>query len=129
MQLSRIEVLSGALHCGCSVMMGAFAAHALRNELSPRMLDVWEVGVRYQFYHGLALLILSLIMGHVADDVRPLSLKMSAVCFQVGIFLFSGSLYLLAFLGMPQLGIVTPFGGLLFLVGWCSLAFFGFNRR
>ena len=101
----------GALSGMSAVFLGAFGSHALRNRASPRDLEVWETGCRYQMYHSLALLF--------ASHKSALSSKL----FLTGIVLFSGSLYLLVLTGEKKLGIVTPFGGLSLAAGWCALAF------
>ena len=97
-----------------AVVLGAFGAHALRSVLPPERLAVWEVGVRYQMYHALALLAVPLLAG---DRARRIGW-----CFVGGVALFSGSLYLLALTDLRWLGAVTPLGGVSFLVGWGLLA-------
>lgn len=105
--------LAGAFFALIAVGFGAFAAHGLREHLSEAQLRTFEVGVRYQFYHALALI----LVGSIGP--RGKLATASAVCFVVGIVCFSGSLYLLATQdGWRWLGPVTPLGGVLFLVGW-----------
>lgn len=106
--------------CGAAVALGAFAAHGLKAHLSAEMLAVFEVGVRYQFYHGLALLACAL--GPAPIWANPW-INRAAWAWCVGILLFSGSLYLLALTGVGVLGAVTPFGGVAFLLGWLFLLF------
>lgn len=110
-------VFLGSLISGLSVAFGAFGAHALRERLEPRMLEVFQTGVQYQFLHGLALLLLAAL-----SQGDPLRYRMSAICFLIGIVLFSGSLYALSLSGVRGFGAVTPLGGVLFLVGWGALA-------
>jgi uncharacterized membrane protein YgdD (TMEM256/DUF423 family) len=81
------------------------------------LLDVYEVGVTYHFYHALALL--SLCLGMRSDWNRWFSAV--AWCWVLGTFLFSGSLYLLALTGVRALGAITPLGGTAFIVGWLLL--------
>ena len=112
----------GILFCGSAVVLGAFGAHLLEDLLSTDALRSFEVGVRYQFYHGLALLFLSL---------APLSKKLIArtsILFILGIILFSSSIYLLSLASMygdtglpPILGPITPIGGLMLILGWINL--------
>ena len=128
MGFSRLEMVSGAIHCGLSVMMGAFAAHGLKSELSPRMLEVLEVGVRYQFYHGLALLVVAVAIGLLGTSEKVKSMKRVGYCFQAGIIFFSGSLYILSIFGIPKMGMITPIGGVLFLVGWFLLAWQAYKK-
>ena len=101
-----------------AVAAGAFGAHALRARLSAELLAVWETAARYQMYHALALL------GVVwALDRWPGTLATAAGwSFTIGILVFSGSLYLLAFSGVRWLGAITPIGGLFLLTGWLLLA-------
>lgn len=98
------------------VAAGAFGAHALRERLEPRMLEVFETGVRYHLIHALGLF----AVAFVASQQRPATLAGASMV--VGILLFSGSLYALALSGVRTLGIITPFGGVAFLVAWGSLA-------
>lgn len=117
--LLRIAAFSGAL----SVALGAFGAHGLKKLVTPEMVTTFETGVRYQFYHTFALLILALL----SDKLPPRKLKWSAGCFIAGIILFSGSLYALTALhatdtvGLSGIGILTPIGGVFFIVGWLML--------
>jgi hypothetical protein len=111
----RIAAFLGAL----SVILGAFAAHSLKDRLTPDLLAVFMTGERYQFYHVFALLATGIIWKE-----RPMrQLVWAARLFLVGIFLFSGSLYLLALTGTRWLGAITPLGGLCFIGGWLLLMF------
>jgi len=108
----------GALSAAVAVALGAFGAHALRARLSPDLLATFEVGVRYQMYHALALLAAAWAMGRWPG--QPLLL--AGWCFVAGTLLFSGSLYLLVLTGHRWLGAVTPLGGGAFIAGWLLLA-------
>lgn len=101
--------------CGLAVVLGAFGAHALKVRLSPEMLATFEVGVRYQFYHGLALLALTLAPVRLWESPWP---KRACWAWIVGIAIFSGSLYILALTGQKWLGAITPFGGVAMILGW-----------
>jgi len=90
------------------------------------MLTVFETGVRYQMYHVFAILIVAAAIGSVGN---ARILVVSGWAFVAGIVLFSGSLYALALTGVRGLGAVTPFGGLLFLLGWAALAIFAILRK
>jgi uncharacterized membrane protein YgdD (TMEM256/DUF423 family) len=97
-----------------AVILGALGAHALHAKLSPQMLDVWHVAVQFQFWHALALLACALMR-------RTHAVHLAAVLFALGIVLFCGSLYALA-LGTPHtVGVITPLGGLAFIIGWITL--------
>lgn len=99
--------------CFLAVVLGAFGAHALRSTLETRgMLDVWNKAVLYHLVHAIALFALALY-GTANRGAWWLLFA--------GIFLFSGSLYLMALTDLRWLGAVTPFGGLCFLAGWAWL--------
>lgn len=104
---------SGILCCGMGVLLGAFGAHGLRSYLSEEMLQIYQTGVTYQIWHGMALILLSLWGVSSGLSVRgPGRFFLSGICF------FSGSLYLLSWTGVKAWGMVTPVGGILFLLGW-----------
>ncbi|MGL6242997.1 DUF423 domain-containing protein [Pseudomonas sp.] len=100
-----------------SVALGAFAAHGLKNRLTPEYLAIFHTGVTYQLVHTLALLGVALL----ATQIPGRLVTWAGASFAIGILLFSGSLYLLTLTGVSKLGIVTPFGGLAFLIGWFCL--------
>lgn len=104
-----------------AVALGAFGAHGLKPLLSQEMLNAYESGVRYQFYHTLAVLFLS----YHSYTSLPF-VKRAVMFFILGIILFSGSLYLMSLASIAGntwrwLGPVTPFGGLCFMLGWLFL--------
>ncbi|RPI57230.1 MAG: DUF423 domain-containing protein [Acidobacteria bacterium] len=103
------------------VAIGAFGAHGLRSRLTPDMLAVFEIGVRYQMYHVFALLAVAAAIGHFGP-ARLLTI--AGWSFIVGMVIFSGSLYALALTGTGMFGAITPIGGVGFLIGWACLAFF-----
>jgi uncharacterized membrane protein YgdD (TMEM256/DUF423 family) len=82
------------------------------------MLAVFETGVRYHFYHALALVATALILGRHDGKL----VVAAGWLFATGIVLFSGSLYALALTGVTVLGAITPIGGVAFLLGWACLA-------
>jgi uncharacterized membrane protein YgdD (TMEM256/DUF423 family) len=119
----RVWLAIAALNGFIAVAAGAFAAHTLQSRLDAPALQVFETGARYQMYHALA-------MGLAASAMRKQAMalaQIAAALFLAGIVLFSGSLYLLALTGTRAFGIVTPFGGLAFLLGWLSLAWTGWR--
>ncbi len=116
-----IAALSGFL----AVALGAFGAHALKGKLSPDLMMVYQTAVQYQFYHTLALLAVAMLL---MKFPQQLPLIVSGSCFAVGLLLFSGSLYALAFSGVRWLGAITPLGGLAFMLGWLALLWFGFKQ-
>ena len=97
-----------------SVALGALGAHALRNMLDEYGKSIYEKAVHYQMFHTLALLAVGILQHLVKDK----SFSIAGWGFLMGIFLFSGSLYLLATTGIKWLGAITPFGGVAFLFGW-----------
>jgi uncharacterized membrane protein YgdD (TMEM256/DUF423 family) len=119
--MHRNFLLIAAILGFLGVALGAFGAHGLRNRLSPEMLSVFEIGVRYQMYHVFALLAVAAAIGHFGQ-VRLLNV--AGWSFLAGILIFSGSLYALALTGTGMFGAITPIGGLGFLIGWACLAFF-----
>jgi uncharacterized membrane protein YgdD (TMEM256/DUF423 family) len=123
--MDRTFLLIGSVLGFLAVAFGAFGAHALRARLSPDMLAVFETGVRYQMYHAFAVLIVAAAIGHMGPARL---LAVAGWSFFAGVVLFSGSLYVLALTGVGILGAVTPFGGLLFLIGWACLALFALAR-
>ncbi|MDI3326969.1 MAG: DUF423 domain-containing protein [Alicyclobacillaceae bacterium] len=115
----RLFVVLGSIGAFLSVALGAFGAHALRSRISAEMLSIYQTGVHYQFIHSLALI----LVGVLAERLHAPGWTAGAgICFAVGILLFSGSLYALSTSGVPTLGLVTPFGGIAFLLGWLLLA-------
>ncbi len=113
------SLLWGAIMGGAAVAIGAFGAHALKPMLvSAGREDTFELAVRYQFYHSLALLIVGILAGHIQSK----QLGISALLFIAGILIFSGSLYVLSLTGITWLGAITPIGGVCFLAGWLLLA-------
>jgi uncharacterized membrane protein YgdD (TMEM256/DUF423 family) len=105
---------------GLSVAGGAFAAHALKEKLSERAIEIFETGARYQMYHSLALLVVALLLSRAEASQSLLIAAGSA--FIIGIAIFSGSLYALSFSGIKWLGAITPLGGVAFMIGWGCLA-------
>ena len=118
-RISRWVLVAGAGFAMLAVMIGAFAAHGLKQVLDAYSLGLIETAVRYQMYHAIALLIVSVISA--VPLISPRWLKLAAITFTLGIVLFSGSLYLLALSGIKWLGAVTPLGGIAFILGWLAL--------
>lgn len=108
----------GAANGLLAVVAGAFGAHFLKNRLSLADLATFDVAVRYQMYHALALLAVAALV-----HARPSTATTAAAwCMLIGILLFSGSLYGLALGGWKWLGPITPIGGLSLMAGWVLLA-------
>jgi uncharacterized membrane protein YgdD (TMEM256/DUF423 family) len=108
-------MIAGALLMLLAVMLGAFGAHALRDVLSPRQFTTYQTGVTYHLFHALAVL----AVGIVAHVTRPSPwIGLAGVLFVAGIVLFCGSVYALAFGAPKTFGMITPVGGLSFMLGW-----------
>jgi uncharacterized membrane protein YgdD (TMEM256/DUF423 family) len=111
----------GAINGALAVAFGAFGAHGLEGRIDAHALSVYETGARYHMYHALAICLAALGMRGAAT--QPASF--AAAFFLVGIVLFAGSLYILSLTGLRAAAIVTPFGGVAFLIGWVTLAYAG----
>jgi len=115
--MARLWLLLSACAGFSGVALGAFAAHGLKNQLTPAYLAVFQTGAHYQLIHALALFGVGLLA-----LLRPAPLvNCAGALFALGIALFSGSLYALTLSGISALGMVTPFGGVAFLAGWLCL--------
>ena len=127
--MAKLFIQLAALNGALAVMIGAFGAHALKVRLTPELLSVYETGVQYHFWHSLALLAVGLLAFQLPDSR---ALMASGIAFIMGIILFSGSLYLLAStdirqLGFMPVGLITPFGGMSFIIGWLLLLISSFR--
>jgi len=109
----KVWIIISAVSGFTTVAIGAFGAHGLRGQLSPEMLEVYKTGVIYQFVHTIALLILSL--------TNFIKTKISSIFFLLGIILFSFSLYIYSTSGIRFFAMITPVGGVSFLIGWLWL--------
>lgn len=116
--MDRLFFALGCVSGFLAVGLGAFGAHALKARLSPELLATFEVGVRYQMYHALALL----AVGWAATRWPGTLVNASGWLFVTGTVVFSGSLYILSLTGVRWLGAITPIGGAAFLAGWLCLA-------
>jgi uncharacterized membrane protein YgdD (TMEM256/DUF423 family) len=129
--MGRFWILIGALSGGLSVITGAFGAHALRDRLTMRDMEVYQTGCHYQIVHALALVAFGIWvnqLGQVAQSGSlpsniSTALSITGWGFTIGTILFSGSLYALALSDVRILGAITPFGGVAFIVAWFSLAY------
>lgn len=111
----RLAILLGAGNAALAIMLGAFAAHAIRNNLSERMLAVFNTAADYHLYHALGLIVLGLLVKQ-----RPTSKALTTAIYLMlfGIIVFCGSLYALSLTGISKLGMITPFGGVAFIAAW-----------
>jgi len=110
MKDKKIWIIISAVSGFTAVAIGAFGAHGLREKLSPEMLEVNKTGVLYQFIHTIILLILSL--------TNFTKSNIASIFFLLGIMLFSFSLYIYSIYGNQFFAMITPVGGVCFLIGW-----------
>jgi len=114
--MNQRRFLFYAAICGfLGVGLGAFGAHGLKNVLSEHGLDIYKTAVSYQMWHTLALALVGIMPEHRY-------LRWAGWSLLIGIVLFSGSLYLLAIFNLSWLGMITPFGGVAFLLAWAAIA-------
>ncbi len=123
--MHSLFLLLASLSAFVGVAMGAFGAHSLKTVLSPEMLAVYKTAVTYQMWHALGLGIVALLQKS-ASDVKLLN--WAGWLMFAGIILFSGSLYLLTLTHMKWLSLITPFGGMAFLLAWGVLAVFSWQK-
>ncbi|MBM3415215.1 MAG: DUF423 domain-containing protein [Bacteroidetes bacterium] len=123
--MHRNFLVTGALLSGIAVILGAFGAHGLQKITSEeKIVQGFQTAVQYQLWHSFALMLTGVLY---SGAFSPRLLRWAAICFITGIFLFSGSLYLLGFLKIQEspvvkiAGPVTPVGGLFFILGWLIL--------
>ncbi len=118
--MQKPALIFGIIFAALSVIVGAFAAHALKPMMEPSQQNTFEIGVRYQVYHSFALIALGLLSMHYTSAY----FNYATWFFVLGIFCFSGSLYAISLMqmngivGLKGIGIITPIGGLLFIIGW-----------
>ena len=123
--MTRTSLLAGSVFAALAVILGAMGAHTLKQggQLTDVQLNSWDTGAKYQMYHAIALIAVG-ILAKVFGESKIL--KTTMWMFIIGVFLFSGSLYLLSTAGITGLnttaiGPITPFGGLFFITGWFCL--------
>jgi uncharacterized membrane protein YgdD (TMEM256/DUF423 family) len=123
--LARRALLLGTVMLGLGVLFGAFGAHGLKSIVSPDKLVTFETGVRHQFYHGFALILLGLY-AEVFQDSK-ISFVMNA--FWVGILLFSFNCYFYVLTEIKTFAMIVPLGGVLFTLGWFKFAWQIYKRK
>lgn len=124
MNRERFFFAAGAILACLGVGAGAFGAHALKNTLAPDRMIQYELAVRYQMYHALALIAAS----HASVRWPSGAAHAAGYFFIAGTLLFCGTVYALAF-GSPRwLGAITPLGGVSLIAGWALLAYAALRR-
>ena len=122
--MKNIVLTVAAFYGLMAVVLGAFGAHAFKKILSVEKLASFEVGVRYQMYHAIALLAIGLFFNFSNGMERS-----AAWLLMIGTFVFSVSIYFLSFseywgANLKFLGPITPLGGLMMVIGWGILVFY-----
>ena len=116
-------IATGSVLAAIAVALGAFGVHGLKKIVSAETVQTFQTGVQYQMYHSLALLLTGLLY----EKCHQKFAKIAGLLFLIGIILFGGSLYLLTVfnaaetVGMEKFGLITPFGGIAFIIGWLFL--------
>lgn len=113
---TRSALLSGAFFMFLGVLLGAFGAHALQKYVDLQILSIWETGVRYQLFHGTALLALAALA-----QSTELNLQLTRRVFVLGTILFSFNCYCYTVTGFKLFAMIIPVGGSLLLIGWMLL--------
>lgn len=116
----------GSLFALLAVVLGAFGAHGLERLISSeKVLARFHTGVEYQFYHSFGIFMIALLL----KDAKSRLLNSAGFFFVIGIVLFSGSLYLYVLTGNKSFGMITPVGGLAFIIGWLFLLVYAFKIK
>lgn len=115
----KLFLILGAINGFLAVALGAFGAHGLEGKLSEKALNTWEKAVNYQMFHTMALLVTGLLLA----KLQSVGMVWAGWMFLIGIILFSGSLYIYSTSGIKTFAMITPFGGVAFLIGWVLLGY------
>ena len=121
----KTGILIGSFFSLMTIVLGAFGAHALKDQLNEYGKSIYEKAVLYQMFHSIAIFVVA-ILNQFLDSTN---LILIVWIFVAGIILFSGSLYMLAITQIKWLGAITPIGGMLFIVGWIFLLYKTFNSN
>ena len=115
----KLFLIIGVINGFIAVALGAFGAHGLEGRLSEKMIQTWEKAVDYQMFHTMALLATGLLLSKFQGG----AFLQAGWLFLIGIILFSGSLYIYASTGIKTFAMITPLGGVAFLIGWVLLGY------
>lgn len=113
-------IILGSINMALAVALGAFGAHGLEGKVTEKMLSTWSTGTHYHIIHALALLAIG-IFASKFENV-PSLLTIGGWLIFAGIVIFSGSLYVLVLTGVTKFGMITPIGGVSFVIGWILIA-------
>ncbi|WP_249869365.1 DUF423 domain-containing protein [Oceanobacillus saliphilus] len=111
----KLFLVLGAINGFLAVALGAFGAHGLEGRISEKAIATWEKAVTYQMFHTMALLVTGLLLAKLQGNGL---LTTGGWMFLAGIILFSGSLYIYALTSIKTFAMITPLGGVAFLIGW-----------
>lgn len=117
--MMKLFMILGAINGFLAVALGAFGAHGLEGKLSEKMLSTWDKAVNYQMFHTMALLVTGLLLAKLETN----GIVWAGWMFFIGILLFSGSLYIYSITGIKTFAMITPLGGVAFLIGWALLGY------
>jgi len=124
--MKSIFLFFGSLSALIGIGMGAFGAHGLKAILTPEMMAVYQTGVTYQMWHSFGLITIALIRH---QNLASKLLNWAGWLMFIGIILFSGSLYLLAFTQSLRFGMITPIGGVSFLLAWLLICIYSTQKQ
>lgn len=110
---TKALMVFSVLLAGCSVLLGAFAAHGLQYHLSAKNIAIFQTGVRYMMWHSIGA-----ICYGIYSEIASIKELWPGWVFILGIFLFSGSLFVISLTSISWIGMITPIGGLCFVIGW-----------
>lgn len=111
----KLFLIFGVINGFLAVALGAFGAHGLEGRITEKAIGTWEKAVTYQMFHTMALLVTGLLLARFQGDGL---ITTGGWMFLAGIILFSGSLYVYAVTSIKTFAMITPLGGVAFLIGW-----------
>ena len=117
--MPKFFLLMGAVNTFICIALGAFGAHGLKNVLTPEMLTIFHTGLQYHIYHALGLLFVGMLLLHFA---KSRLMELAGWFMLLGIVLFSVSLYVMTLADVREIGMITPFGGLSYMLAWLILS-------
>jgi len=122
--MNRFFLLLAGFFGATGVILGSLSSHALTHILSNNQLDIFKLGVQYQMYHALALLAVGIWLNYQKSRF----LIIASWLFILGIIFFSGTMYSITYLGLPNIG-TAPIGGFAFIFGWLLLMIAALKNR
>lgn len=117
--MPKFFLLMGAVNTFICIALGAFGAHGLKHVLTPEMLTIFHTGLQYHIYHALGLLFVGMLSLHFA---KSRLMELAGWFMLLGIILFSVSLYVMTLADIREIGIITPFGGMSYMLAWLILS-------